>query len=504
MSQLQTFLSYVTKEVLTKSEFLPSVSHNRINNIVKNNIKQVLDEKKIFAIKITTDLGLVANSLSSVITTEDFNEASLKEYFEEDNSIISDTYNEIVSVMSEKLASVKKELNLIHSVGSSLVDKVNILFNKYNTNPPGTTSYKEFSLSYEDWKDVSYLGPEDEVIQELNSYLNKDRDDISLTVYFNFISKMNNDLLHQTKELNSCIIPEEKKEKIFNAVASYSGLALKHCKDMLNIILDKNGITRLFSSLEVHSGLTVQKFNELTNLMTKIHKFHNSYDKKVTSQNDAELFLDNPTVKFNLAYLENVKKALIYIKSYYRYQHWNNFIILPTGKVNNDLIEKAEANGIDKNTIRLFVSRTDFSSAKHFTIDVIKSQKENYLSAQQREEEKKRQEFLTNEKGARQLAIQTVLKDYLTSKKVSNAFDLSNAFAREVIVYNQPTEYGIYKAVLQNESIDSWTKEIFDNLGEELGNLSKQAEEVTQRMVQEVQGNVAAKKITNFIIDNYC
>lgn len=505
MNQLQTFLSFLTKEILTRSEFIPEISHNRINNIVKNNLTKIMDEKKVTTLRHNTDLAIVAKNLNMFISQEDFNEGEIKTYLKEDEtSLTSSTCNEMITVIADKLKDVKKELNNIHTVGSSLIEKVDILFKKYNLNPPGTSSYKELALMYEDWKDVGYLGPEDTIIEELNNHLNKERDDISLTVYFNFMSKIKNDHSIQTKDFKSCIIPEEKKEKIVQAISTYSGLSLQNCKDMLSIVLDKNGLNRLLSSMEVNSGLTVQKFNQLTDLLVKLHKFQNAYDRKITSQKEEDLFIDNEMVKYNLTNFESIKKALIYIKSYYRYQHWQNFIILPTGKINNDLLEKAQAVGIEKDTLRLFVSRTDFSKAVFFSIDVINKQKENYLAAQVKDEDKRRLEVLTNEKGARQLAIQTVLKYYFQSKKINNAFDLSTAFAREAINLNQPNDFVIYKAVIQREVENNWTKEIFDELGEEFAKLSNQAENINTRMVQEVQGGVAAKKIITFLADNYC
>lgn len=505
MTQLQTFLSFITKEILTRSEFIPDVSHNRINNIVKNTLVKIIEEKQIKSLRPNTDLALAAKNLNMVISKEDFTEHEIKGYLKEnESSIITETCEELITSFATKLSDIKKDLNNIHKVGSSLIEKVDILFKKYNLNPPGTSSYKELTLTYEEWKDVSYLGPEDTIIEELNNILHKERDDISLTVYFNFLSKMKNDLSVQTKELSSCILPEEKKDKIAQAISTYSGLSIKNCQEMLSITLDKNGIDRLLSSMDVNSGLTVQRFEHLTDLLVKLHKFHNAYDRKVNTQTDKELLIDNEMVKYNLSFFENVKKALIYIKSYYRHQHWQNFIILPTGKINSDLLEKAQSVGVDKDTLRLFVSRTDFSTAVFFTIDVINKQKEKYVAAQNKDEDKRRLESIINEKGARQLALQTVLKDYFNSKKINNAFDLSTAFAREGVNQNHPTDFVVYKAVLQQETSNAWTKEMFDNLGEEFTKLSSQAENVTTRMVQEVQGGVASKKIITFLADNYC
>lgn len=500
--KLIPFVSCIVKDTLDESGILSDMTNNKIKNIVRNCVTSQVGVGQFTKLANNSTLALIAKHFQPIIEQDDFSPAVLKKEMEDDFSQASVSYKEMVNLFGSNIAEAIKSLQKLHEVGSSLVDRYNTLYTKYQTNPPGINSYKDFSLTYDEWKDVSYMGPEDMVISELNNYLNsKNTSDITVTVSINYCSKLSNTIVQETKDFKSVIMSEEKKDAICNEISTSSGLSLKSTRMIFETLLSKNGMNGLISKMDGRKGLTIDFYNQITDLLSAIHKFQNGFDRKMKKNENKDLLLEDETIKYNFTFLNNIKKGLIYLKCYYRFVQWEKFLILPTGKVNGDLLDKAKASGIDKDTIRLFVSRTDFKQNSSFSIQNILEKKDLYLKLQNRDEEKAKQEIIQNEKNIKQAALQQIVCDYLKGQKIENYMTISGTFSKEAVNLNHPAEQAIYKAILTFGNVNNFTKKMYEKMGEELAKLSSQTEIIEKRNVQEVQASVVTNMITALILE---
>ena len=502
---LKSTLQFITKESIRKSGFLSEMSDNRLNNIVKNNVSNIVDESNKTKFKKNNNLGITFDQvIPSFLKDETL---SFKEYIEDKHHVpfvlsITNT----IEAFSSKMNTAKEELSSMHNTVNELINKYNIIFNKY-TSTSNNKSYLSTILNYEEWKDISLLGPETTIIEEINK-LNNDYDDskVSLAYLDNFINKIKLSHIEKSKDIKQLVLDETKKDTIIEKIASASGLSLRITRQMFDTVISKNGIQFYISILErMNNGTTVNYFNDITETLNRLHKFLRGYNKVIVPQDNKETFLDNDTIKYNVTQLQEVEKGFIYVKSFYRYHLWRKNIILPNGKINKDLIEKAEKNNVSKNTLRLFVHRTDFTKgSSYFTIDNINNSLDHYKKMQANEDNQTAYNNKMNNDKTKILAFSNVLNEYCRVNKIKSMEQMIDGVSKEIVNSNKPMEYGFYKVLFHMKPSNVITKDLYEEFGKAFSELTDESEDVTKRTVQEVQAVVLTKYINKFMIENFC
>lgn len=496
-------LQYITKESIKKSNFLDDVSDNRLRNIIKNNIDVTMNETEVTKFKKTNDLGMVINHL----LTKDLSNFDFNNYVQDnDSSPVTTVLNSTTDAFKNNLQLAKLELSNLHNSVTDLLNKYDIIFNKHMS-PNNNKSYLNTILNYEEWRDVSMLGDETTIIEEVNK-VNKleDATTVSLSILDNYVNKLK--LMHQehSKDIKQLVLDEGKKDVISAAIASTSGLSLRDTKLMFDTIISRNGVNYYISLIErMNNGTTINYFNDITETLLKLNKFLRGYNKVIVAQDNKDTYLDNNTVKYNVSQLQNVTKGLIYAKCFYRYNLWQKLLILPNGKINKDLMERAEKNNISKNTLRLFVHRTDFTKGmSYFTIDNVVNSLDHYKKQQTNDDNQVTYNNQLNSNKTKLLAFTTVMNDFCRTHKINGKSDFIQAVGKEITDLNKPTEYGFYKVLFAVNNHSVITKDLYDEFSKAFAERLTQNDEITKRTIQETQAVVLTKYINKFVIENFC
>lgn len=496
-------LQYITKESIRKSTFLDDVSDNRLRNIIKNNIDSIVNETEVTKFKKSNDLGMVINHL----LTKDLTNFDFTSYVESNHSVpVTVALNNTSDAFKKKLQEAKLELSNLHNSVTDLLNKYEVIFNKY-VSPNTNKSYLNTILNYEEWRDVNVLGDESTIIEEVNKVNNVEDDAVvSLSILDNYLNKLK--LIHQDKSkvIKQLTLDENKKDAITAAISTTSGLSLREARLIFDTIISRNGINYYISLIErMNNGTTVNYYNDITETLLKLNKFLRGYNKVIVAQDNKDTYLDNDTVKYNVSQLQNVTKGLIYAKCFYRYNLWSKLIILPNGKINKDLMEKAEKNNISKNTLRLFVHRTDFTKGmSYFTIDNIVNSVEHYKKQQANDDNQATYNNQLNSNKTKLLAFTTVMNDFCRTHKINNKADFIQAVGKEVTDLNKPIEYGFYKILFAVNNYSVITKDLYEEFSKAFVDLHAQNDEISKRAIQETQAVVLTKYINKFIIENFC
>lgn len=499
-------LRYIAKEAIKQSEFLGNVSDNRLRNIVLANVDLLCQNQEI-KFRKSTDLGMAVNQFSRLVSEDNLTETSFKEAINEEGfNQLGSTVNKIVDSIKKNLYEAREELVFYKSAVTTIMEKYDIMFEKYH-NPSPTKSYLNQTLGYEEWTNISILGEEASIIEEVNKVSGiEDDNKVALNLLSSFINKLNNNHILASKKNTQTTLDEKKKQDLSEAFSAASGISLKECRSLLDTVVSKNGINYYISFLQsVTNGLRVGYFDEVTSMINRIYKFTKAYNKVIVNGKEKELFLDSETVKYNVGQLQEVLKGLIYVKSFYRYNLWKNMLILPNGKVNKDLMDEAESAGISKNILRLYVHRTDFSKGRtSFSINEINNTLSYYKKQQEGDDVKAAQQAKLNLSSAQKAAFSFAMREYLRVNKINVSNDFIDSVASSTINLKNPPEYGFYKILMKVKAPKKITSTLYDEFGKAFSDLVNETENIDNRMLEETQAAVLTKYINNFMVENYC
>lgn len=496
----------MVKDSIRKSGFLSSVSDNRLNAIIENNITNIIGASGKTGFKKKSDLAIAVEHLSNAYAKDPSPKAIKELMYAKHSPLASGSYDQVTSAFQNKLSAAHSELGAIKDAVASLMQKFESNEKKFLKGEK-EKSYKDTPLKYEDWNVTSHLGPEDTLIDEINSAYGGG-DEPTIMAYDAYVNKIHLKADHTAKELKVVVLPQERKDAIVSAISSASGLSLQVTRWFCDALFSPEGMKHFTSDLcNLTSRFNVDAFEYVSVTCSKIQKFFRGYNKVVVPKDNEATYLDNDTVKANIQTLQAAQKGYIYYLCNLRYNNWKKLLILPNGSINQDLKDVALSSGVTKDDLRLFVHQKEYANVGAcVTVDYITQKKDFLLNLHNKEMEHKATLATINEKETMLAAFDVTIRDYLKANNTHGKMDtLAHYVAQEVASCTLSPEYGFYKIVMEEKGTSPLSKSIFEEFGKGFTSLASQCEGAPdKRMVEETQAAVLTNFIGKFIVDNFC
>ena len=465
----RAILNYITKQVIAGAKLTSAVSHNRMNNVITNNIDQTITMSGFTAFSPNTDLGLVVEHYTNRVVNENVSdEKFIDAMIREDYSRIgTTTINSIIKAFITRLDKSFDTLKTIHTHADYLLKNFQTKYEALCAAEKNKSLVTAVTYETEDWSYIDSIGPEDDIIIEIN--VDENDTETSMKHMANYANKVSLmlELKHDFKPVE---LTTDKQKRIVNELFLKTGLDRRYGQSYLRMVTSETAIRDEVSRLTMYQniGLGKDHFNFVQMDLKYIDKFLKGFKSVCAQEKNLDLSVTGPIVDRNVRVLMACQKGYVYLLSHYRYNLFKNFAILPNKKVNKDVLSQMTQAGITKDDILMVNTYFNELFPSGITIEAmtdcvktgnLKKRMEHDIAFQKKY-------AVTNEKVNMESAFASVVMDKMKSLNKYYSENYITQMAREVASNKREPSYGFYQILFKMFNTDDLTINLFDQLSE--------------------------------------